>query len=109
MHLIIHFFVMYITMSIFRFYILNFKVQRTGHILLRAGFGVPVKDSPQSTSGEQMPPIPILVHLLSTLIFRKRFRSQAVTDIGFFRFDIFDNEEFQVLSSNHGNSNYSHR
>lgn len=57
-------------MSIFRFYILhgNSKVQRTGHMLLRAGFGVPVKDSPQSTSGEQMPPILIFVPLNSTYL-----------------------------------------
>lgn len=74
---------MYITMSIFRFYILhvNSKVQRTGHMLLRAGFGVPVKDSPQSTSGEQMPPIPILVPLDSTYLTRKNSKSQAVTTV----------------------------
>lgn len=72
---------MYITMSIFRFYILNLKVQRTGHMLPRAGFGVPVKDSPQSTLGEQMPPIPILVPLDSTYLTTKNSKSQAVTTV----------------------------
>lgn len=70
-------------MSIFRFYILhvNSKVQRTDHMLLRAGFGVPVKDNPQSTSGEQMPPIPILVPLDSTYLTTKNSKSQAVTTV----------------------------
>lgn len=74
---------MYITMSIFRFYILhvNSNVQRTGHMLLRAGFGVPVKDNPQSTLGEQMPPIPILVPLDSTYLTTKNSKSQAVTTV----------------------------
>lgn len=68
-------------MCIFRFYVLNSKVQRTGHMLLRAGFCVPVKDSPQSTSGEQMPPIPISVPLDSTYLTTKNSKSQAVTTV----------------------------
>lgn len=68
-------------MSIFRSFILNFKAQRTGHMLLPAGFCVPVKDSPQSTSGEQMPPIPILVPFNSTYLTRKNSKSQAVTTV----------------------------
>lgn len=69
---------MYITMSIFRFYILhvNSKVQRTGPMFL-----LPVKDSPQSSLGEQMPPIPILVPLDSTYLTTKNSKSKAVTTV----------------------------
>lgn len=64
---------------IYKYQVFHFKVQWTGRVSLRAGLNVGVTDSPQSTSDELMPPIPILVHSRSALVFSKLSRSQAVT------------------------------